>query len=360
MSLYHSNDVFTYFLNESSPTNQICWLLGKHVNLEWWQSYYRHGREIWFHASRGRSPEPGQGSRIGERESRTNLVAHDFPAPTEPGSAAGDVLFALGRYATKIEEIKVAARKPLVRFPVHYDRNHPDDLLVTGMRSLRGCLEVLSLRAVAELREGQMESAANDVILGLRLTRYAIEPLQFSSSPPGGPFLTAILQPLWEGLADHKWSETQIVAFDAELVQMNFIGQCQKDIKARRAKALDQIDDIQRKSKQGLGPVQGGDDETDTSWAWNEAFRLVPSGWYDQNRFGVVSLYQRLLAVLDSANGKVRDSNRAAQLQIRSLSWNPCQFLADATYDPPAMDSTLTRKRKWNWDASRVHWNGIG
>jgi len=339
MSVYHTNDSFAVLGDGPFSTNQTCWLQGKHVNLEWWQSYYRHGREISYRSPRlGPSSALGQGPRVVRHEAKTNLVAYDFPVPLEAGTAAADVLFALGQYAITIEEIRKAAKRPLVKFPVHYNRGHPDDLLVTGMGSLRGCLDVLSLRAVAELQDGKSDSAADDVLLGLRLTRYAIEPLQFSSRPPAGPFLTAILQPLWEGLADHEWSETQTVAFDSELAQMNFVGACQRDIKAHRAQVLDVINQFQRKNEQGVGPFDG-DGDSDMNWAWNGAFRLAPSGWYDQNRFESVSLYQPLLAVLDPSHAQVRAAGKAGQTQIRNPSWNPCQLLADMLFVPPDLAS---------------------
>jgi hypothetical protein len=334
MSLYHTNDSFAPFSYGPFYTNQTCWLLGKHVDLEWWQSYYRYGREIRRHCpSVRRNAALGQVARTVERELKTNLVAYDFPVPAEVGSAAVDVLFALGRYAPTIEEIRNAADRPSVRFPIHYDKNHPNELRVIGMRSLRGCLDVISLRGAAELQAGKTESAANDVLLGLRLTRYAIVPLYFSPRPTGSPFLTAILQPLWEGLADHKWSELQMIAFDSELEQMNFIDECQSDIKVHRARVLDLIEYAQRKSEQGF-ETSDNDCEPLTTWMWNEAFRVAPSGWYDQNRSEAVSLYQTLLERLDPPNVQMRPGDKVEQSQTQTVSWNPCHFLANILFAP--------------------------
>ena len=82
---------------------------------------------------------------------------------------------------------------------------------------------MLQLRSIAELQNGESEMALEDIKLMLRL----------NDSIRNEPFLIAhlvriavvsiALQPIWEGLAQHRWTDIQLAALQDALAKMDFL-----------------------------------------------------------------------------------------------------------------------------------------
>jgi hypothetical protein len=73
------------------------WQAGVRTDLAAWQAYYR------------------------QTAVRTNV----FPVAPQPQSPAADVLLALSKYDSTIEELRQAGRRPYSRFPLEYDADDP-------------------------------------------------------------------------------------------------------------------------------------------------------------------------------------------------------------------------------------------
>ena len=82
---------------------------------------------------------------------------------------------------------------------------------------------LFQVRACASLALGQNADAAEDVLAGLRLARLARQLPDARSTVRAQLFLTRSLQPLWEGLSQHAWTETQLAAFQHELAGFNLL-----------------------------------------------------------------------------------------------------------------------------------------
>src|ERR1019366_3622195 len=108
-----------------------------------------------------------------ELGARTNV----FPIPAQAQSPAADVLLALSKYDGVIEELRAASRLPYSRYPINYERDSPWAIMLP------------------------------DVQLGLQLTdKVHSEPILISHLVRLA-MLQLILQPVWEGLAQHRWSD---------------------------------------------------------------------------------------------------------------------------------------------------------
>jgi len=89
---------------------------------------------------------------------------------------------------------------------------------------LKQCSLALQLRAIAELQNGESEKAFDDVKLALRLAdSIHTEPFIITHLVRMAIFQIT-LQPIWEGLAEHKWSDVQLAGLDAELSKLDFSG----------------------------------------------------------------------------------------------------------------------------------------
>ena len=91
-------------------------------------------------------------------------------------------------------------------------RTIPAAILLPHLAALKRCAQALQLRAIAELQNDQQEKALADVKLVLQLTdKIRTEPFLISHLVRIA-MLQITLQPVWEGLAEHQWSEAQLVA----------------------------------------------------------------------------------------------------------------------------------------------------
>ena len=171
------------------------WQLAKMSDLKNWQNYYRTLAKT------------------------TNL----FPVSREPQTAAQDVLLALSKYDSAIEDLRQASRLPYSRFPLNYNAEDPNTILLAHVWRVRDCAQVLQLRAVAELQNGQSDQAFANVKLALRLADSVhAEPILIPQAWRV-IMMQTMLQPVWEGLAEHKWSDAQLIEIEHELGKLDFL-----------------------------------------------------------------------------------------------------------------------------------------
>src|SRR5665213_1209831 len=127
-----SMDIYFDVNSDLWPSNtSASWAKGTKTDLKIWQQFYRSAA------------------------SPTNGIV----VSPQPQSPAADVLLALGKYNSTIEDLRAAAKLPYSRFPVDYDKDCPAAILLPHLAGLKKCSQVLSLRACAELQNGQSEKA---------------------------------------------------------------------------------------------------------------------------------------------------------------------------------------------------------
>ena len=153
-----------------------------------------------------------------ERAMKTN----EFPMHAQPQSPAADVLLALSPYNATIEELREDARLPLCRFPLEYDKDNPAAILLPHLAAMKQASQLLQIRALAELADGQSVRALADVQLIFRLTEALRSEPVFISHLVRQAMLQIALQPIWEGMANRQWSEPQLAALEAALAGLDF------------------------------------------------------------------------------------------------------------------------------------------
>jgi len=146
-----------------------------------------------------------------------------FQVPAQPQSPAADVLLALSTFEATIEELRQAAQRPYARFPLEYDKEEPMEILLPHLPSLKSCGQVLNLRATAELQTGRSEQALADEKLLLRLADSLHNEPFLISQVFRRTMVQMMLQPVWEGLADHHWTDTQLAGLEVELAKLDFL-----------------------------------------------------------------------------------------------------------------------------------------
>src|SRR5262249_28418950 len=152
-------------------------------------------------------------------------------------AARGLLLWARSSEA-EMNELREASLRPYSRYPIKYDQENPWAILLPHLANVKAACQRLQLQACAELAAGQTERALED----LRLMLYLVD------SPREEPFLISYLvrlaclqltmQPIWEGLADHRWSETQLQEIQARLDEYDLLTDLKRALEGERAAAL--------------------------------------------------------------------------------------------------------------------------
>ena len=245
------------------------WQQAKTSDLKIWQSYYR------------------------TLAATTNL----YPVAPQPQSPAQDVLLALSEYDSVIEDLRAAGQRPDSRFPLDYDDEDPAEILLPHLAGLKRCAQVLQLRALAELQDGQTDKSFEDIKLTLRLAdSVRTEPFIITHLVRIA-ILQIALQPVWEGLAEHKWSDGQLAGLDAELTKINFLGDYEYSVRSERAAHVKVVDWIEQQRSRFWVLFNMLDNDEQRSTMNSSGLRaevyLMPRGWYYQSEITLSAVQQQ-------------------------------------------------------------------
>jgi hypothetical protein len=266
--------------NNDEPTNGAGdRVRGRFINLAAWQGYYR------------------------DLAAKTN----EFPVPARPQSPAADVLLALSKYDAVLEELRAASQLPASRFPLTYDNESPAAILLPHLAPLKICALCLRLRSAAELQNGQSDKALDDVRLGLQLAgKIRTEPFTISQLVRLA-MVQIMLQPVWEGLAGHRWSDAQLAALEGELARFDFAADYQRCMRGELAMVSTETERL-RRHPEDLGDSSGEPSAEGDYYgpklpggflAW-----LIPAGWFYQNEFRCARMMlEDYVPVADVAQG---------------------------------------------------------
>jgi ABC-type transport system involved in multi-copper enzyme maturation permease subunit len=155
-------------------------------------------------------------------ENQLPEIPNSYSGSTNNADIAPLVLNRLEPYRSDLQELAVAAQRPYFRPASNLNALailQADGKEITVMRQLH---LIYSLRALALLHTSQPRAAAaDDVVTGLRLARLAGQSMHPSASGHAQAMLLTTLQPLWEGLESHQWSDADLAKFQTELAAIN-------------------------------------------------------------------------------------------------------------------------------------------
>ncbi|MEO7678662.1 MAG: hypothetical protein ABIV39_18055, partial [Verrucomicrobiota bacterium] len=231
-----------------------------------------------------------------------------------------------------------ASKLPYSRFPLGYTNDDPAGILLPHLASLKGCVRMLQLRASAELENGEAKKALDDLKLMFRLTE-AIrnEPITISHLVRIA-MLQIELQSVWEGFAGHHWDEAQLATLDAELGKLDFLADYNFSMHGERAFAVGVIDYLRRSRREienldaivREGPSDLPRPDTFDRIMYSPLNRLVPTGWFEQNKIAVCQLHGEYLflvvnvetrIVSVAAEKRAADASGGAGTKLTPFNW---------------------------------------
>lgn len=277
-ALKNKND-FNIYRGDSKnwPAHGGNWQKGTLTDLKQWQSYFRNYDET-----------PG---------GKTN----GFPIASQPQTPAADVLLALSIFDPALAELRQASQRPYARLPLHYERGLEivSDLL-PWLANEKRYAQFLQLRILAELRAGQSQEALADVMLLCRVADAIRDQPFLISHLVRVAMFAIVLQPVYEGLAQHCWNDAQLADLEAALAKEDFLADFQTALRGERTCTIDALETMRltREEKSFSG---GGSGEIVTN-----SLRWVPSAFFYQNElFAAQTMDQFVLPLVDLTNRTV-------------------------------------------------------
>jgi len=202
-----------------------------------------------------------------------------------------NLLAALAKYDPILNEITEASHRPKCRFPLSLYNDPVNDRL-PHLGLFRPLVRVYRLRALAELVNGQNEAALADVQTSLRLAK--VSECGLISFLVQIAVIDATLQPVWEGLAAHRWTDAQLAALQADFEQMDQFAAFSKAIQGARLYAYFLGCSLNEKPAKlavllaNMRPPDSGDSgDSKLVTAVNIISRIAPKGWWYQNMLTV-------------------------------------------------------------------------
>ena len=117
------------------------------------------------------------------------------------------------------------------------------------LSSLKQCTQVLRLRAIAELEKSQNEKVLEDIKLILYLANSLHDEPLVTSQLVRVSIIDFALQPLWEGLADRKWSDAELVVIEQALAKFDILSDYRFAVRDECARDIDLVDEYEQQSR---------------------------------------------------------------------------------------------------------------
>ena len=250
---------------------------------------------------------PRRAVAMDRRVGRTNATPPDWAA------AARQILAGLAPAEAALSELRAAAPRPYARFDIRYGDGANTRL--AHLSILKDIANVAQLRAVAELELGRTDDALADLAI-IRRVGEALKTDPFSVA--GSVRVTIVqieLQALWEGLATHRFNESQLGILQTNLADRNLLANYVFCLRAERAQCNESFSKLRRKTRsakdfagEDAGPEVG----------------LMPAGWVYQNQAMINRLFQEMTAV-DTVGGRLdpRRFARDSALQKQLAGFTP-------------------------------------
>lgn len=273
-----------------------------------------------------RVPAASPGEANGTVSPGISLPATNVPTVAE---AAAGVLAALADAEPALEELRAASRRPYARFNLRYDTDNPAVLLLPHYPVLKRAVQVLQLRASAELALGCTDQAFEDIQFMFRLTDTTRNEPMLISHFVRLASMNLALEPLAEGLARHQWSEAQLRAFEERLRRCDVLADGRQALHGEEVFFGGIIDYVRRSpNKHEVLKSFGFGSDNNQPFGFSEqsaVLAAVPSGWFYLEKVNYSRTFQDyLLPAIDVPGRRVNpDACDRATAHVEALSRAP-------------------------------------
>jgi len=220
-------------------------------------------------------------------------------ASTNLADYAPVLLQALQSRREMMRDIAAAAHLPSLQLSTNRDAFAVLDTRQNDLLTLERLHLLFQIRASASLAVDRVPEAADDLLTGLRLAGLARQLPDARSTPRVQSMLARSLQPLWEGLADHQWTEPQLAAFQKRLAEFNLLSDYTNAV---RRVVLANIELWRAIPEAGNKDIQLPDSDGNRS---EDAWALQPRAWWFGNCIELHRAGEKAIAKVDAAGARV-------------------------------------------------------
>ncbi len=249
-----------------------------------WQSYYRNFAET--------------------SEGKTN----GFPVTAQPQTPAADILLALSGFNPALEELRQASLRPHARIPLNYENGFETaGELLPWLANTKRCAQFLQLRILAELEDGQSAAALADVKLLFRVIDSVRKQPFLISHLVRIAMLSINLQPIYEGLAQHRWSNAQLAELEQVLAKQDYLADFEFAMKGEKMTAIETFEKqrITRELKQWV-------ENSGTNKIVTVSYRFMPSAYFYGNELAFAQMHQQFIVPLVDLTNRIVPPGRLA------------------------------------------------
>jgi hypothetical protein len=200
--------------------------------------------------------------------------------PPSRQEAAAVILDCLQDDEATIQSLSAASDRSKCVYPVSWTLDDPWGILLPHDSNIQNLAVRLELKACAELEQGNSARAFDDVMLTLYLADSLTNDPLVVSYLVRAECVHAAVQPIWEGIAERRWSDSQLGAMEARLLNFNFIGELEKPFATDRAAAVLTIDLTETKGSSYLARTVSTEPTIFGGILGGALDCAVPSGWF--------------------------------------------------------------------------------
>ena len=182
-------------------------------------------------------------------------------------------------WETELAALTEAAKRPHCRLVKNYENTETMPALL-GMRARA---RMLALRALIALSEKREAAALEDVFTGLRVAAHFQQEPHLLSQLLRIAWMNLLMQPIWEGLQEHRWSAAQLALLQERLNQIDLVSSYKAGWQFERVfymvQSAEKMAETAPWSRHTLFSDQAGENHLRTGLIglW------LPTGWLYQN-----------------------------------------------------------------------------
>lgn len=323
---FHRASAIGVFRPHFKPPEFADWTKGEFTNLKVWQDYVRRtnsppvtGGEDLRKRYRLASDTPGSKNQP--------PPPNYWPVPDEPQTPAEDVLLALSRFDSELNELRAASVRPYSRFPIHYLEIGDGGAFLAHLSVLKKVSQLLQLRGTAELELKKTEAAFDDAMLILFLA-HSVESEPFVISHLVRiAMIDVALQLIWEGLLAHLWTDKHLEQFQQVFAKLDLLFAHPRLSRAALALENSLIDLIPARPETFFTP-DGFSNTAFSSKPPTFLIRLTPRGWFYQNKLSASRFFlEKVVPLCDPKQQRVYPAlSRANSTFLENLPVRPENF----------------------------------
>ena len=271
---------------KSGDTNQ--WAELRRQNTNQWPEIFLLAQQKYNTARSRRTDERRLADFVAWQQAFANARAKTKPQRTvqierdaqQQSQAALAVLEELKIYQPVLDELRAASTKPRIRYPVDYKLDEPFSILLPHLGRIKGTVLELGLQSCAELAADRTEDAFKDVQLMLWLTESVRDESFLINQLVRIACLQITTQTIWEGLAQHKWTDAQLQTLEERLGQIDFFSNIENSMNMERAGGITTIEWVRTKGNMAALMNPGEDGNVLKPMSGFLLGRLAPRGWF--------------------------------------------------------------------------------